>query len=592
MVDINVSSQDPQKAALLTNAIADSYLVEQVRSKYDATKIAAGWLDRQIGDLKSRVAASDRAVADFRAANNLTVSQGVTVNDQQITDLNNKLIEARTESAEARARFEQVQQIAQSGADPGSVAEALSSNIITQLRTQHAELTKNAADLSSRYGARHPLVAAVQAQVRDTQRLVSDEVKRILQGRRHTYEVAAAREASLQKSLDQLQNVSTESGQAQVRLRELQREADANRTLYESFLARYKEASAQESLELPEARIVARAEVPIKPSFPKTLLLLAVAGALGLGLGAVLALLSDYLDPRVKTLDQAEAVTGLPAIAAIPLVGVRELAHLAKRGKRELPRYDPARARLLPPPLQPPLLRYAVEEPTSLFTEGVRAVRLSIQQAARSNKSRIVLVTSAVDGEGKSTLSANLAQSFAAIGIKTILVDGDFRNPELTRSLCPRAATGLLHVAVGEIPLHQAILLDQSTDLSILPAPPAQDLPQFTDFASSATVGAVLNELRMHYDVIVVDASPLIPLIDGRALAELADHVVLTMHWDHTQADLLRRAVDLLDHVRDRIVGTVMTQVDLRRVRLYERYPESAYVPYGPAVRTSAGAAE
>lgn len=592
MVDINVSSIDAAKAASLANAVANSYLVEQVRSKYDATRTAADWLDRQIGDLKARVLASDKAVADFRASNNLMVSQGVTVNDQQITDLNNKLIAARTETAEARARFDQVEKIAATKADPGSLSEALSSQSITQLRTQYAELTKNAADLSSRYGARHPLVAAVHAQIHDAQRLIDDEVKRILQGRRHTYEVAAAREASLAKSLDQLQNVSTESGQAQVRLRELQREADANRTLYESFLARYKEANAQESLELPEARIVTRADTPVRPSFPKTLLLLGLATGLGVIVGGGLALLSDHLDPRVKTLDQAEATTGAPSIAAVPLVGLRELARLAKRGRRELQRYDPTLVRLLPPPLQPPLLRYAVEQPTSLFAEAIRAARLAVQQAGRSDDGTIVLVTSAVDGEGKTTLAANLAHSFAMIGVKTVLVEGDLRNPELTRSLCPHAKAGLLEVAAGETPLHQTILVDRSTNLSILPAAQAGGGVILADFLFSANMDSVFGELRAHYDVIVVDAPPLIPLVDGRALAEMADDIILAARWDHTPIEYLTRAVDLIDTVRDRIIGIVLTQVDLRRVRLYEHYPDSAYVPYGPSVGVTAGAAE
>ncbi len=592
MVDINVSAADAAKAATIANAIADAYLVEQVRSKYDATRIAAGWLDRQIADLKARVLASDKAVADFRAANNLNIAQGVTVNDQQITDLNNKLIEARAETAEARARFDQVQQIAKSGADPGALTEALSSNIIVQLRTQYAELTKNAADLSSRYGPRHPMVVAAHAQVRDSQRLINDEVKRILQSRRHNYEVAAARVASLERSLDALQNVSTVSGQARVRLSELQRETDANRTLYESFLARYKEASAQESLELPEARIVARAEAPLRPSFPKAGLVLALAGGLGLGLGAVLALLRDYLDPRVKTLDQAEVASGVPGIAAIPLVNVRELAHMAKSGRRELPRYDPRRARLLPAALQPPLMRYAVERPTSLFTEAVRAVRLAIQQTSRSESTRVVLITSAVDGEGKTTLAANLALAFATIGVKTVLVEGDLRNPELSRSLCPRVSSGLLQVAMGEIPLHQALLVDPTTNLSVLPSPVAGAMGASVDFASSVHMGLVLNALRSHYDMIIVDAPPLIPVVDGRVIAELADRVVLAMRWDHTPLDLIGRATGLLEAVRDRVVGTVLTQVDLRRVRLYERYPESAYLSYEPAVPAAARAAE
>ncbi len=180
LVDINVSSESPQKAATIANAIADGYFEEQVRAKFDATRIAANWLSGQIGDLKSRVGAAEKAVEDYRSANNLSVSQGVTVNDQQITDLNNKLVSARVQTAEARAKYDQVQQIAKSGADPGGINAAISSEMIMKLRTQYAEIAKNEADLSSKYGARHPLVANVRAQLRDTQRLINEEIRRIL----------------------------------------------------------------------------------------------------------------------------------------------------------------------------------------------------------------------------------------------------------------------------------------------------------------------------------------------------------------------------------------------------------------------------
>src|SRR2546426_5261671 len=202
LVDINVSSESPQKAATIANAIADAYFEEQGRAKYDATRIAATWLNGQIDELKSRVVASEKAVEDYRSANNLMVSQGVTLNDQQITDLNSKLIAARAQTAEARAKYEQVQDIAKSGGDPGGINAAISSEMITKLRTQYADIAKNEADLSSKYGARHPQVANVRAQLSDTQKLINDEIRRILDSTRHDYDVARSREASLQQSLD------------------------------------------------------------------------------------------------------------------------------------------------------------------------------------------------------------------------------------------------------------------------------------------------------------------------------------------------------------------------------------------------------
>ena len=582
LIDINVSSELPQKAATIANALADAYFMEQVRSKYEATKIAADWLDKQIADLKSRVYASDKAVEEFRAANNLTISQGVTVNDQQITDLNNKLVDARAQTAEARAKYEHVQEIAKRGGDAGALDEALSSDVIARLRTQYAEVAKNYADLSSRYGPRHPTVANVQAQLRDTQRLINEEIKRILEGTRNAYEVAKSREDSLQKSLDQLQGNSTDAGPAQVRLRELQREAEANRTIYESFLARYKETSARESLEMPDSRVVTRADIPLKPSFPKRLLILGLALLLGLGLGCVLALLQDYLDRRIKTIEQVEAISGLPSLAALPLVSTRELARKANQGRWELEHYDPRTVRLLPPALQPPLMRYALEEPTSTFAEAVRAIRLALLRASRREPSRVVMVTSSVDGECKTTLAVNLALSLAVLGIKTIVVEGDLRNPELTRSLCPRAGAGLFEVALGRLALQHAILTEQETGLAILPCPPPRNPAVLTEFISADGMAAILRELRRTYEVIVLDTPPLASLVDGHALAECADHIVFAVGWDQAPQEVVARTLDLLGPFYDRILGTVLTRVDLRRLRLYDYYRSSAYLkPYG-----------
>jgi succinoglycan biosynthesis transport protein ExoP len=592
LVDINISSESPQKAATIANAIAEAYFEEQVRAKYDATRIAANWLNGQINDLKSRVGTSEKAVEDFRSANNLTVSQGVTVNDQQITDLNNKLIAARVQTAEARAKYDQVQEIAKSGGDAGGINAAISSEMITKLRTQYADIAKNEADLSSRYGQRHPLVANVRAQLRDTQRLINDEIRRILDSTRHDFDIARSREASLKQSLDQLQGVSTSSGQAQVRLHELQREAEANRTLYESYLARSKETTAQESLEMPDSRIVTKASIPIRPSSPKTLLILGLAVMLGLGAGAVLAFLADYLDGRIKTLEQAEAISGVPALAALPSINARELAGRARRGHDELGRYDPRTVKLLPSALQPPLMRYAIDQPGTFFAEAIRAIRLALQRTMRLQPVKVILVSSALDSEGKTTLAGNLAQSLATLGIRTLLIDGDLRNPQLTRALCPRAEIGLLEVALGRATPEQAILVDGSTGLSILPSTAVKQVDIITELMFSERIVDVLDHLRHRYELIIIDSPPLVPLVDGRALAELADRIILAVAWDQTPREVLSHAISLLSPVSDRIMGTVLTQVDLSRLQFYDYYRSSAYLkPYG-AASLNPGAAE
>ncbi|HLZ01622.1 MAG TPA: AAA family ATPase [Bradyrhizobium sp.] len=592
LVDINVNSASPQKAAAIANAVAEVYLQEQVRAKNDATKIASNWLSGQIDELKSRVVASEKAVEDFRAANNLTVSQGVTVNDQQITDLNNQLVAAHVQTAEAKAKFEQAQQMSKSGGDPGGISAAITSEVITKLRAQYADIAKNEADLLSKYGPRHPAVANVRAQLRDTQRLINEEIHRILQGTKHDYEVARSREAALQQSFDKLQGVSSSSGQAQVHLRELQREAEANRTLYESYLARSKETTAQESLDLPESRVVTTASTPVAPSWPKSSLILGLALTIGLGIGCIVAFLVDYLDSKLKTLERAEQISGVPALAALPSISAGELAGLAKRGRRELGHYDPRAQRLLPPLLQPPLMRYAIEAPGTFFAEAIRSVRLALQRTMRVQPIKVVLVTSALDNEGKTTLSVNLAQSLATLGIRTLLIDGDLRNPQLTRSLCPHAEAGLMEVAIGKVHAERAMVVDHSTGLVILPSTSVKQVDIITELMFSERIVDVFDHFRHRYELIVVDSPPLVPLVDGRALAELADRIVLAVAWDQTPSEVLAHTMDLLAPVRERILGTVLTRVDLNRLRFYDYYQSSAYIKPYAASRLTMEAAQ
>ena len=182
---------------------------------------------------------------------------------------------------------------------------------------------------------------------------------------------------------------------------------------------------------------MSRADVPLRPSFPKTLTDAGPGHPAGSGIGAIAAFIADFLDRRVKSVGQAEQVTSFRTLAAIPLVGSRELARRAYRGRKALSQYDPKTTIMLPPIMQPPLMRYALEEPTSLFAESVRAVRLAVQRGTRSEPIKMVMVSSSIDGEGKTTLSVNLALSLAAVGMRTILVDGDLRNPELTRLTVP-----------------------------------------------------------------------------------------------------------------------------------------------------------
>lgn len=191
------------------------------------------------------------------------------------------------------------------------------------------------------------------------------------------------------------------------------------------------------------------------------------------------------------------------------------------------------------------------------------------------------MVSSSVDGEGKSTLAVNLALSLATAGMRTILVEGDIRNPEMSRSLCPRASVGAIEVATNQARFDQALLVDSDTGLAVLPSPPRQRTLANSEFIFSEAMSNILERLRHHFDYVIIDLPPLIPLVDARALAELVDRIVLTVRWDSTPQDVVTQAFGTLALSYDRVLGTVLTRVDMRRLQYYDYYQSSSYLkPY------------
>jgi capsular exopolysaccharide synthesis family protein len=248
---------------------------------------------------------------------------------------------------------------------------------------------------------------------------------------------------------------------------------------------------------------------------------------------------------------------------------------------------------LLPAAMQPPLMRYVLDEPTSLFAESVRAVRLAIQRASRFEPAKSIMVTSSIDGEGKTTLAANLAQSIASLGMRTILVEGDLRNPEMSRSLCPQAKVGVVEVASGRARFEQALFFDRVTGLAVLPSPSKQRSAGANEFVFSDAMRNMLDHLRKHFDYVIIDAPPLVPLVDARALGEIADRVVLTIRWDSTPRDVVIQALETLAPLEEHLLGTVLTRVDMHRLRDYDYYRSSSYItPYSYLGQPRVGSAQ
>jgi capsular exopolysaccharide synthesis family protein len=553
VISISFRTFEPLKATLVANAIADAFLVDQLEVQYDQTKRAAGWLSSRLEEMRDRVEKSEREVEVYRANNELTLANGRLISDQQLQELDTQLTLARGRAAEAKAKLEQVKAIDVAGTDPAALPEVTNSEAINRLRSQYGEVLRTVADLSSRYGSAHPLVASAQSQLQNVKSLIDLEVQRIAESYSNEYQVAVARASSLAASFIDLRARNAAQSQAQVRLRELEREANSTRTIYERFLNRYKEMSGNESVPTPDARVLAAASVPLGPTSPNAvvaMILSLLAGAI-IGVGTAFGI--EFLHVGLRTRRQVEDAFGLPLISLVPMV----------RGRR-----------------QKDLSNYVAENPLTNYAEAIRAIRMAVHFAGDA---KVVAVASALPAEGKSTTTLNLARYAANSGAKTLLIDADMRRPTVTKLACPSVTKGLAEVLRNEIPLEAALVQDPlNRSVTILPTA-RKDQPLYTaESLASPRMAELLAQARKTFDLIVIDVSPLIPVVDARALLNQVDKIVMVVEWNKTSRHVVKEALQLLDPWRENILGIVLNKTDMKRVHHYEHYNSKAYAQRFP----------
>ncbi|HIG10153.1 MAG TPA: capsular biosynthesis protein, partial [Planctomycetes bacterium] len=256
VISIAFTSERGAKASRVANTLADLYVVEQLEAKFEATERATDWLNERLGALRAELEKSEHLVAAYRAKHGLVSSGGLTIDEQQLSQVNAQLILARAHLAEKQARFRHVNELLASGAGVDSVAEVLASEVVGNLRQKQAELAREQAELESRYGERHPRMINIRAQRKDLEQGVAGELDRIVANLENEVRVARSRSQSLEQSLAEERAQRSEGETARVRLRELSRQAEANRVLYASFLGRFKETREQQGIQEADARII------------------------------------------------------------------------------------------------------------------------------------------------------------------------------------------------------------------------------------------------------------------------------------------------------------------------------------------------
>ena len=575
VIEITFTSTVPSKAARIANALAETYRDDQRAAKVEATMRASSWLNDRIAEMRAKVRESDNAVAEYKAAHNIVdTAEGIKLIQRQVETLNQQLTLARAATAEARARFEQLQQVSAQSGNPASLSEALQSPVIASLRVQYAEVARNEAELSAALGDHHPSLVRARAQLADLRRQIDGEIGRILVGVRNEYEVARSREASLEADLAQLKDKAANFDQADVRLRELQRETQANRALFDQFLARSKETSEQLSMQLPDARIVAAALAPVRPNRPALALLLvvAVAGSAILGIG--LALIVESLDRSYRTIAQIESDLSMPCLGIVPAPKPARDGHAlgglfaALTGRRP-PAFASARHGI----------RAAIDKPSSPFAENLQAVRVRLRPASRREQGDVAVVVSAMPGEGKSVIAGNLAHLCARTGTRTLLIDGDVRQASLSAAY-PEAKAGLVDVLQGRTALRAALVQDPRSGLSILAAGARPDTVNSLMQGDDGRLAAILRECRELFDLVIVDSPAILAVADGRRLIEYADRALLVVEWKRTGRETVIEALNAIGAGVDKIVGVVLNKVDLDKYRLYDYGRSALYAAY------------
>ena len=556
VINIAVETQDPKLAAIIANEVADQYIVGQLQAKFDATKKATDWLNDQLGDLKQKLENSERAVENYRKNHNLVeVSKGTGVTQQQLSEINSQLISARAQRAEAEAKYQQVESITRNGQDIDSVAEVLNSGLISSLRGQEAEVQRKYSEMLVEYGARHPKMIQMQAELADIKAKIDTEVKKIAAGLRHSLDVARARENSLASSLQQMESKTAGNSQAEVELRALEREATANKVLFETFLGRFKETASTQGIEQADARVISFAEVPLGASFPKKNLMITVSILGALFFAIFLAFVLEILNPGIRSPEQVSQLFNLTTLGIVPKTVNINI----------------------------PVLQYLLEKPQSALAEALNTLRISLSLLNPDSDVKSVLISSALPSEGKSTLASLLSRHSAAAGKKVVLVDADLRRPTIAKMFdLDKKTLGLTDLLMNHtLTLTDVLVKDSATGLSILTRGHAAFLNP-SDLFASQRMKALLEQLKQEFDLVIVDSAPIMAVPDSRILAGLVDKILFVVNWDTTPKKVVATALHIFaKDGHNNLAGIVLQKVNLEQYGRYGYGDSGYYYSYG-----------
>jgi capsular exopolysaccharide synthesis family protein len=550
VISVSVDSVDPAKARRIVDTLTDLYVIDQLQAKLDANKRATEFFNERLEELKRNVESSERAVAIFREKSGLTIGKDATVASQSLTELNTQLIQARAQRADRESRLIALRQAQKNPATLDGVTEVLGNPLIASLRAQEAEVGRRIGDLGQRYGDSHPRLLQARAEQAQIQGRIAAEVAKIIGSVQGDAEAAKAKEMQLQQQVDNLERQAGGLGQSEVELRQLQREAQSTRAVYEDFLKRFKELREQQDIQQPDARVLSAATVPPQPIFPRYTLTMSVALAAGMLLGAAFAGLIERLDGGFRTGEQIERMTGRPLLGMIPSLS-----------KLSLGRLPPA--------------RFAIEKPASGYSEALRSAYTALTLGSLDEPPKVILVTSSLPGEGKTTFVCSLAGLLARSSPerKVIVVDCDMRRSSVLAALGRPVSGGTVdQYLAGEKGLDEILGRDEQSGVYYIAA--RNNTPNSAEILDSRAMANFIDILSKQFDLVFLDTPPVMAVSDARVAARLANYIIFLVKWEKTNREVVTNAMKLVRDLRKQ-VGVVLSQVNIRR---HSRY---GYGDYG-----------
>jgi len=542
VVDVSVTSRDPAKAARIANAIAQAYLAEQTDVRSDAARQVSQSLSARLNELKDRVRQAEDRVETFKARNNILGASGQLVNEQQLSELNIQLGVARAHTAGAKARLDQLEHLQPSKDETGAFPEAVLSQTVTALRSQYAEVMRREAEQMTSLGERHPAVIEIQAEAARLRKMVDDEIHRIALSARSEYESARANEEALAGNLETLKHNAVTTNEAMVTLRELDRDVQAGRAVYESFLVRARETGEQERLDTKNIRVISRAHLPQHRSFPPRNLLLAVGALLlGVGAGTGIVIMREISDE------------GLPGAGGTSIVRSK-LARAAKESWRTAASSSSIPVLAVLPNIDVSFGLNAVEDPQSHFAMEICSVHQALRASNRTGGNTSVLVV-ASDDEDDTTAVALMLAAVAAATQRVLLIDADLKRRTLSAIDADQPEAGLVDVAAGRRELSDAIVRDRKTNINLLSfvAPNSQRDRRIRD----ADVKQAFAQTK-RFDMVIVAAINLRGDPSTRFFAGLVDHIVLVARTDEQAERAVEQFIARLGLDARKVRGAVL----------------------------------